>query len=177
MRLFVGLPLPETIRDRLAMLGGGVPGARWVAPEAMHITLRFIGEVDPGQAEDIDAALADIDAPGFSLMLSGVGHFGSGRKIHSLWAGVEAADALRHLQAKAESAVVRAGFPPEGRKFMPHVTLARLKGAAPPRVGAFIQANNAFLAGPVEVVSFTLFRSHLGHEGARYEALESYPLS
>lgn len=176
MRLFVALPLPEPVRQHLALLAGGIPGARWVDPESLHATLRFIGEADPGQAEDVDATLADVRAPAFDVSVAGVGHFGTGRRIHSLWAGIDGGTALRHLQAKVESAVVRAGFPPEGRKFAPHVTLARLKAAPAPRVGAFIQANAAFAAAPFRAERFTLFESHLGHDGARYAALRSYPL-
>lgn len=175
-RLFVGLPLPEPVRDRLAMLGAGIPGARWVAAENLHLTLRFVGEVDFGVMEDLAEALDGIAAPGFDLTLAGLGHFETKGAAHSLWVGAERAPALMHLQARVEAAARRAGLPPEGRRFLPHVTLARLRGAPPDRVSAFIAGNNLFRAGPIPVASFTLFSSHLAREGAIYREEASFPL-
>lgn len=176
MRLFVGLPLPEDLRQRLAGLGVGLPGARWVAPDNLHVTLRFIGEIDDGQAEDIDAALAAIRAPAFDVTVGGVGCFDRGGKVHTVWAGVEAGAAIGHLYEKVESAVVRAGFEPERRKFKAHITLARLRGTPAHRVGDYILARQDFVGGRFTAEGFTLFRSHLGHAGAHYEALVDYPL-
>lgn len=176
MRLFVGLPLPEALRQRLAGLASGLPGARWVAAENLHVTLRFIGEVDDGQAEDIDAALALIRAPAFAVTVGGVGCFDRGRQVHTVWAGVEAGEAIGHLYEKVESAVVRAGCGPERRKFKAHVTLARLRGTPVRRVGEYMQTRQGFLGGAFTAERFTLFRSHLGHAGAHYEALVDYPL-
>ena len=119
MRLFVGLVLPEPVRWQLGLLCTGLPGVRWVPPENFHLTLRFIGEVDGGTLDDVDAALAGIRARRFSLTLGGVGHFGSGQQVRALWAGVGREPALQHLRDKVESAVVRAGLPPEGKKFTP----------------------------------------------------------
>lgn len=178
MRLFVGLALPEEVRERLAGLCSGVPGAKWVKPENLHLSLRFVGEVDEGVAEDMDHALAAIHAPAFDLTLSGVGTFGKGRKARVLWVGVTPSEELEHLQAKVESALVRTGIEPEGRKFSPHITLARFKHPPPDhKLGAFIQHNDAFLAGPIRVSAFTLFQSHLGREGAHYEHLADYSLN
>ena len=176
MRLFVGIPLPAEARERMAGLCSGLPNARWVRPENMHATLRFIGDVDDGQAEDLDALLGAIEAPAFPMTLSGVGCFERGRKVGSVWVGIEAGTAIGHLHEKVESAVVRAGFEPEHRKFKAHVTLARLRNTPVRRVGQFIQAREAFFHGPFTIDRFTLFRSHLGHEGAHYEALVDYPL-
>jgi len=176
MRLFVGIPLSLAIRERLALLASGLPGARWVRPESLHVTLRFIGEVDEGQAEDIDAVLAAIRAPAFPVTVAGVGCFDRGRRVHTVWAGVEAGAAIGHLYEKVESAVVRCGFPPERRNFKAHVTLARLRGTPTRRVGEFIQTRQGFLGGPFTAGNFTLFRSHLGGEGALYETLVDYPL-
>ncbi|HYD32759.1 MAG TPA: RNA 2',3'-cyclic phosphodiesterase [Azospirillaceae bacterium] len=175
IRLFVGLAFPEAIRDRLSGLAGGVPGARWTDPHNLHLTLRFIGEVDAGRVEDIDEALAAVQAPAFTLVLDGVGQFGRG-KARMLWAGVERTEALNHLQAKVESAVVRAGIPAEERKFTPHVSLARLKDAPMPRVARFLEDRGLFRAGPILIDRFVLFRSHLGHNGPHYEMLREYPL-
>ena len=176
IRLFVALPLPEDIRERLAGLAGGVPGARWVEPHNLHLTLRFIGETDQGRMADLDEELAGIEAPPFVLTLDGIGQFGNGRKIHTLWAGVERSEALARLQAKVEAAVVRAGFAPEGRKFAPHVTLARLGGSSPERVMRFIAGNGLFRSRPFAVEGFCLYESHLGRAGPDYAALSCYPL-
>lgn len=177
LRLFVALDLTEDVRQRLAGLAGGVPGARWTEPENLHLTLRFIGEVPEDQAMDIDAALAEVRAPAFPLVLDGVGVYGSARRARVLWAGVERSEALAHLQAKVESALVRCGLPAEERKFSPHVTLARLKDAPPERIGRFLSDRGLFRAGPMAVEHVTLYRSHLGNGGAVYEALREYPLA
>ena len=175
-RLFVGIPLPFAVRTRLAGLCSGVPGARWVTPDNMHITLRFIGTVSGADAEDIHERLGGIVSPAFALTLAGVGCFESGRKVHALWVGINREPHLNRLAEKVESAIVRAGMEPERRKFKPHVTLARFRTGGSPRIGAFIESNNPFTAGPFEVEHFTLFRSFLGGEGAHYESLADYPL-
>lgn len=176
LRLFVALDFPDDIRRRLAGLGGGVPGARWTEEEKLHLTLRFIGEVPDDTAHDIDSALAGIEAPAFDLTLDGVGVFGSGRSARVLWAGVERNEPLAHLQAKIESALVRAGIAPEERRFSPHVTLARLKDASQDRIGRFIAERGLFRAGPFPIGHFTLFRSHLGRTGPVYEVMGEYGL-
>ena len=176
MRVFIGIPLPAEARERLGALCSGLPNARWVHPENMHVTLRFIGDVDDGQTEDIDAVLGAISVPAFPMTLTGIGCFERGRKVGAVWVGVEAGEAISHLHEKVESAVVRSGFEPEHRKFKAHVTLARLRNTPVRRVGEFIEARGAFLHGPFAADRFTLFRSHLGHEGAHYEALVDYPL-
>lgn len=176
LRLFVALDFPADVRDRLAGLGGGVPGARWTDAGNLHLTLRFIGEVPGDTAADIDAALAEVEAPAFPLVLDGVGVFGTGRNARILWAGVERSDALSHVQAKVESALVRCGLPAEERRFSPHVTLARLKDAPKDRIGRFLEDRGLFRAGPFPIDHFTLYRSHLGKGAAVYEALREYPL-
>ena len=123
MRLFAAIEIPVDLRNRLQTLTGGVPGARWVEAENYHLTLRFIGAVDRPAAEEIDLALAEIDAPGFALALAGVGQFGTGRKGRAIWIGVDPEPALVHLARKIDRAVVGAGLPPDDRNFMPHVTI------------------------------------------------------
>jgi len=177
MRLFVALALPETVRWQLRLLCGGLPGARWVPPENFHLTLRFIGEVDGAEFHDIDAALAGLRAPRFSVSLAGVGHFGSGNKLRSIWAGVDKQPALNHLRDKVESAVVRAGAEPEGKKFHPHVTLARSKGETVPKLGDFLVQHSLFRSQSFDVTHFTLFSSYLNHNAAIYTPERSYELS
>ena len=133
MRLFVGLTLPSPIRRSLRSLCSGLPGARWVDEANLHMTIRFIGEVDGGSAagEDLDAVLAAVRAPGFELAFDGLGSFASRRRVRAVWAAAEPAPALLRLHDKIELAVVGAGFEPQHRKFKPHVTLARLKKGSP----------------------------------------------
>ena len=176
MRLFVAIPLPEEVLATLARFESGLPGARWVAPETLHVTLRFVGEVGRGEAEDLDAALSGIYAPAFELAFDSLGTFGNDRAQRALWVGVTANPALDHLRDKVESATVRSGFEAERRKFKPHVTLARLKGIPVERLSDYLAANSSIAIPPFQVGAFTLFRSHLGDEGARYEALAEYPL-
>ena len=174
MRLFIAIGLPDEVRTRLGGLGGGLPGARWVAPENLHLTLRFLGETEEGLLPDLDAALLRVTAAPFELVLEGVGQFGNGRKAHTLWVGAARSEALCHLQAKVESAVVRAGLPPETRKFSPHVTLARLKAVPPERLARFLSGNGLFRSPPIPVDGFSLFRSHQGRSGPVYEVLSDY---
>jgi RNA 2',3'-cyclic 3'-phosphodiesterase len=175
-RLFVGIQVPDDLRRRLAGLQTGLAGARWVAPENLHVTLRFIGQVDGTVARDIDTALSAIRAPAFGLGVNEVGCFGSGRKVRMLWAGAERNEALVHLHGKIESAVVRTGLEPEHRKFSPHITLARFRKASPHQVGGFIEANNPFFVAPFQVTAFTLFESFLRPDGAQYVPLADYPI-
>jgi 2'-5' RNA ligase len=176
MRLFLGLSLPDALREDLATLAIGLPGARWVEADNLHLTLRFLGEVHRGQAEDLDAELRTLKAAPAEVRLQGIGTFGQGRRVHALWVAAARDPALLHLHGRVEAAAQRAGFAPEGRKFTPHVTLARLKNPDPARLEGFVGAHNdrAFAAFTADAV--TLFESHLTRDGAQYEALEAYPL-
>lgn len=177
MRLFVALDLPWPLRERLAQFAFGLPGARWVPPENMHLTLRFIGEVPNWRAEEIDLALHTIKAREFSLVVTGVGVFEKAGRVTALWAGIERSPQLEHLQTKVETALQRAGLEPERRRFTPHVTLARLDQPANDKITRFMQGNNLFRAEPFSVEHFTLFSSQLGKEGSVYEAENDYRLS
>ncbi len=177
MRLFVALELPWELRCcLLALTATSFAGARWVAAENYHLTLRFIGETPAFQAEEIDHALADLKAPGFALTLSGLGTFGKSGRETALWIGVERNPALDHLRAKIETALQRIGLAPERRRFAPHVTLARLDNAPAAKLAGFVQANNLFRAAPVTVAHFTLFSSRPGKEQPAYTAEVEYAL-
>jgi len=176
IRLFVAIPLPDMVRTQLSLLQSGLQGARWITPENIHLTLRFIGEVPNDLAADIDLALADISAPGFPLQLGGIGNFGRGRHPHALWVGVTPSKPLMHLQAKIESALVRAGLEPETRKFSAHITIARLRDVRQRRVEEWATAHGAFRSAPFDVDRFVLFSSFLKSAGAVYVEEASYPL-
>ncbi len=177
MRLFVAIALPEEIQDALADLGNGLPGARWVPAENLHLTLRFLGEVDRRDAEDIDAALAEIRAPGFPLSIAGVDRFGDNRRVRQLWAGVEPHPGLLHLQSKVESAVVRSGQAPERRKFKPHITLARFRSNPGEKLGAFLSQHGLLRLPPFMVDSFSLYSSFLSSGGSIYSEEAVYELT
>jgi len=172
LRLFVGIDLPPELKLRVSTLCTGVPGARWVDAGNYHVTLRFIGDVDEGAASDIDAALLQIRAPRFALALAGVGNFGT----RMLWVGVERNHALAQLRDKIESAIVRAGFEPEGRRYAPHVTLARLKYPPEEHIQAFLAQHALFRAEPFAVDRFSLIASYLTKSGAIYEDQADYAL-
>lgn len=177
MRLFVALDLPHAAKQQIAILRGGIPGARWVAPADYHLTLRFIGEQQPGTAGEIDAALAAVRGQAFSLALGGIGTFEKAARSTALWLGVGRSEALERLRAKVETALVRAGLAPERRRFSPHVSLARLENASEARVATYVQAHNLFRADPIEITHFTLFRSRPGKEQPVYTAEVEYPLA
>ncbi len=176
MRLFVAIALPEDLRARLTKLQQGVPAARWVDPDNLHLTLRFIGEADGGRARDLDAALAQVRAARFDVTLAGVDRFGQGRTSRALWVGVEPVPELDRLQRKVEQAVRAAGFAPEGRKFKPHVTLARFKGDPGHRLYDHLAHHAAFRAESFEVREFVLYSSLLTPAGAIYTPEAAYPL-
>jgi 2'-5' RNA ligase len=175
IRLFVALEIPKEIRDRLFLLQGGVPGARWSAPEQYHLTLRFIGEVDEASAGDIDDVLTTLRARSFTLELGRVGEFG-GKLPRALWVGARNSTELSHLQKKIETAMQRLGRPAEERKFTPHVTLARLRNSPPEKVMEFVAHNALFASDAFEVKSFALFSSHLSSAGAIYNVERVYSL-
>lgn len=175
MRLFVGLSIPDDVAAGLQRLQGGVPGARWSTREQLHLTLRFIGEVDGRDAATVDDALAAISAPSFHLELHAVGTFG-GRDPRELWAGIRANDTLLHLQKKIETAIQRAGLPPEPRKFTPHVTLARLKASPRGRVMDFLHDHALYASAPFRVEKFLLYSSTLTPNGSIYKPEREYEL-
>jgi len=174
VRLFAGLALPETHRQRLELLCHGVKGARWVAPENLHITLSFIGEVDEPQAEDLARALSAVRAEPFAITVAELGTFG--HPPHNIWAGVndEPTGALAALHANVESVLVREGLEPEHRKYTPHVTLAYCRKASESRIALFLEGSGAVALEPIEVNGSTLFQSHLSPEGAHYERIVEY---
>lgn len=177
IRLFVALSLPAEIRAQLAELAGGIPGARWVAPENYHLTLRFIGEVEAWRAEEIDDALLNIRARPFALSLRGVGIFERAGRVGPLWVGVEKTDALAFLRTKVETALQRIGLEPERKRFAPHVSLARVDRAVPEKLIGYLQAHSLFRAPPVAVESFVLYSSRLGKEQAVYVPEVEYELA
>ncbi len=172
LRLFVGIELPPELKLRVSLLCAGVPGARWVDAGNLHLTLRYIGEVDEGIASDIDAALAQIRAQSFEVALAGVGCFGD----RMLWVGVDKNPPLLHLREKVESSLVRLGLDPETRRYAPHVTLSRLRNAGAGKLRSFLEQHTLFRAEPFRVERFALVASFLTKSGAIYEDRADYEL-
>jgi RNA 2',3'-cyclic 3'-phosphodiesterase len=174
-RLFTGIEIPADAVTALCGLRGGLPGARWIDPQNYHLTLRFIGDVDNHIAHSVAEMLDRIRRPAFSITFDGIGAFG-GRKPHSVYAGVVNAPALTALQGEQERLMQMIGLPPESRKYAPHVTLARLRGASAGSVATYIEARGGFLWGPIEIGRFVLFSSRSGSGGGPYVVEEVYPL-
>ena len=175
-RLFVAIRPPLHVRERLLALMGGVAGVRWQTDDQLHITLRFIGEVDRHTASDIAAALGSVRHPPFHLALSSIGTFGRGGQPGTLWAGLAPVEPLKALHKKVDQACVRAGVPPEGRAYHPHITLARLKRSSGSVVD-LMQRSGGLTSQPFAVESFALFESTLTPDGAVYTMAARYSLS
>lgn len=175
IRLFTAIGIPEQVKLRLSLLQGGIPGARWSPSENLHLTLRFIGDVDEATGADIDDVLSGLRAFRFDLSIKGAGEFG-GREGRAVWAGVEPNDGLLHLVAKIESALQRMGLAGETRKYTPHVTLARLKDAPQAKVLEFVASHSLFDSGPFRVDAFGLYSSRQSSKGSVYRLENSYAL-
>ena len=174
-RLFVAIRPPEQVRDLLIDAMDDSPALRWVGDEQLHLTLRFIGEVERPAADDIAASLGEIRFPPFELRISGIGRFDR-RNGGALWAGVEPRTIVGDLAAKVDRACVRAGMEPEHRAFHPHVTLARWNRRNAEAVEAFERRNADLASAPFAVTQFTLFESRLSRHGAQYDEVATYPL-
>ena len=176
MRLFTALAVPDEVARALLLIQAGVPGARWSRREQLHLTLRFIGEVDGAEALAIDDALASIAAPGFTLELKGTGSFG-GKKPRDLWTGAAPSEPLFYLGRKIESALQHIGREPEARKFAPHVTLARLKHSPSGAVADYLTDHALFASPPFAVTGFCLYSSKLTSNGSIYRVEKEYGLT
>jgi len=175
-RLFTGVEIPSDVRQGLATLRGGLPGARWIDPENYHLTLRFIGDVDDDIAHEIASMLGRVKRMPFELHLEGLTSFG-GRKPRAVVASVAPARALLDVQAEHERLMQRIGLEPEGRKFTPHVTLARLRESSSQQVAEYLSARGFFRTSSFRVSRFVLFSSRASVGGGPYVVEASYPFA
>ncbi len=175
-RLFIAVELPQPIRFMLHSMGRGIPNSRPVKEEQIHLTMRFIGEVEGNVFKDIQERLTAIKHPPFSIVMKGVGHFPPRGKPRVIWVGVEPKGELLKLRNRIEKTLTTCGIEPEGRKYMPHVTLARLNNTPLKRVGEFLSGNSFFQTETFTVESFHLFSSKLTSKGAIHFIEQSYPL-
>ena len=194
MRLFVALDIADPIRERIQQFMEGVrgfaPDVRWVKPESLHITLKFIGEKTPQMAESITSSLRDVRAEPMDIEFRGYGFFPNARAPRVFWVGIEAGPQLNSLAAAVDATLGAIGIPKEDHKFSPHLTLARAGKSATPRRQQGDGPNSKFKRlqdklgslsppefGTMTAREFSLFRSHLGRGGARYEKLASVQLN
>lgn len=176
-RLFVAIDLPEAVKDQLTPLLSGVPGAKWVSRPQLHLTLKFIGEVETPQFNTVADTLRGIQAADFEMALNGVGRFPPKGAPRVLWVGVTEHPTLMQLQQQIESTLVKLDIPPEDRAFSAHITLARCK-TPPPRdaMDAFLTKHRAFKIQPFPVSEFILFSSVLAPQGPTYRRERVYRL-
>ena len=174
-RLFVAIRPPDDVRDLLIDAMDDSPALRWVGDEQLHLTLRFIGEVERPLANDVVAALDRLDSTKFELRVNGVDKFEK-RNGGALWAGVKPKNVVAALAGKVERAVQTAGLEPEHRTFSPHITLARWNRRNAEAVEAFLRRNADLCSEPFEVNRFILFESKLSRHGPHYEEVATFPL-
>ena len=174
-RLFAAIRPPAEVREALRATMGAVPGARWLSDDQLHLTLAFLGEVDGRDGDSLVDQLEAVRCAPFALGIDGVGHFERKGAPVALWARVVPGEALASLQKRVACASRRAGIAPDARKFLPHVTLARLGGSAGP-IGRWLVAHHSLAAGPWQVGEFVLYQSHLRPEGPLYAAVARFAL-
>jgi len=174
-RLFTALEIPPEIRQSLAMLRGGLPGARWVDSDNYHLTLRFIGDVDDVMAREVAYLLGKVRRTQFELTLDGLLSFG-GRRPRAVVATAAATPSLFELQAEHERLMQRMGLEPEGRKYTPHVTLARLRDSSSRQVADYLAVRHPYRSVAVRVSRFVLYSSRASVGGGPYVIEAAFPL-
>lgn len=176
IRLFIAVPIPEEIQYQLHAMGRSLPGAKPVPEDQIHLTLRFIGEVEGSIFKDIKEGLAEIDSPAFTMAVQGVGHFPPRGKPRVLWVGTQPTEPLIKLKRKIDSSLIDSGIGPDSRKYSPHITIARLNNPPMQRLTSFL-AGNAFLRfDDFQVDCFLLYSSKLSHKGAVHTVEAEYHL-
>lgn len=174
-RLFAAIALPEDIRSGLSRLRMPLPGAKWVEPENMHITLRFAGDITSLEARDFADALSQISLPAFEITIGDLGVFG-GNDPRVLWAGATGGEPLERLSRACERSARIAGLPPEGRAFKAHVTLARLRHSRADALARFLARRPNVQFPPFIADHFVLYSSKPNVGGGPYVIEETFPL-
>jgi len=173
-RLFTAVDLPEAIKNNLNSMAFGIPGAKWVAPEQLHLTIRFIGEVDGALFHDIKDVLDEVNFTAFNLQLQGVGCFPPRGAPRVLWIGLAKNESLLLLRKKIDTALQRVKVKSEGRKFSPHITVARLKNSPVSKIANYLAGNGLFSQAPFLVEDFKLYSSILTPKGAYHKVERIY---
>jgi 2'-5' RNA ligase len=175
-RLFTGLEIPSDIAQELTLLRGGLHGARWVEPEGFHVTLRFIGDIDDLTAREIASTLGRVHRAPFDVRIDGLSSFG-GRKPRAVIATLTQTPELMEMQAEQERLMQRLGLAPEGRKYTPHITLARLRDVSSRDVADYLSARCFFNPMSFRVARFVLYSSRASLGGGPYVVEQAYPLT
>jgi RNA 2',3'-cyclic 3'-phosphodiesterase len=194
MRLFIALDIDDAIRERIARFVEGVEGfasnARWMKPESLHVTLKFIGEQPDPAVEQIKQALGTVSAEAAEIQFRGYGFFPTAKSARVFWVGMEAGPQLSALAAAVDHKLASLGIPKEERAFSPHLTLARgpggsgsprwRKSAGPNRVFQRLDEKLAALPAPefgtMTAREFFLYRSQLSPKGSQYTKLARFGL-
>ena len=174
-RLFVAIVPPQDIRDLLIDAMDDSPELRWVGEEQLHLTLRFVGEVERPMANDLAAALSQLRSGAFEIRIAGLGQF-ERRGGGAVWAAVEPRAPLAALAAKVERICQDAGLAAERRAFHPHITLARWNRAGARAARDFLERNHGLASAAFAVDRVVLFESRLSRHGPHYDAVATYPL-
>ncbi len=175
-RLFAAIAMPDEIALTLDRVRQPTPGARWIPPADMHLTLRFVGDIGNAQARDFAGELARIELPAFTLKLQGLGSFG-GDEPRVLWAGVSPSEPLEALARSCDRAARNAGLPPEGRTWKSHITLARLRHTPVDAVVRILERKATFNSAEFLVPKFALMSAKPGAGGGPYVIDEEFVLS
>lgn len=173
-RFFIAIELPCEMKETLSSFCCDLPGMRWVPIDQIHLTLRFLGDVQPKETAGLKEALAAITFAPFPLTVQGVGHFPPHGHPRVLWIGLEESRPLLELQQRVEAVVTRVGIVPEERRFSPHITIARIKENASAAVALFEAKHRQLSFPPFTVDDFVLFSSVLGPKGATHRREETF---
>jgi len=185
VRLFVALQIPDSIRDKYAALiddlrhfdaTASPKKPKWVRPENLHVTLKFIGHTDPAKLDSVRAALATVrSSEQVRLDFRNLGFFPNAKHPRVIWGGMEASENLAPLAHTVDQQIAMLGFPAEERPFTPHLTLARLDPPGiSPELRAAIEKNAARDFGGLHTSEFHLIESKLKPSGAEYTTLQSF---
>lgn len=176
IRSFIALPLEQSVRTRLSTLGRTIPGARVVPENQIHLTLRFLGDIESSRLGAIKEGLTQVNAAPVTVTISGVGHFPPRGMPRVIWAGVTPPAAINGLRTKINFVLKELGLPPEERNYHPHITIARLKNCPLGRIADFLTSNSLLQSPPLTIETFTLFSSTLSAKGALHHREADYPL-
>lgn len=176
MRLFVAIPMPESVKNNLAELRRPIDGVRWQQKDKLHLTLKFLGDTNPDRLPNLKIALDRIETSSFSITLQGLGYFPKGNYPRVLWAGIKKNQSLQELYRSIEQKCTDLGFEAEQRSFKPHITIARIEGGSKSDIMSFINQNKEFNLQEVPVEEFVLYESKLNPDGAEHHRIKTFPL-
>lgn len=176
IRLFIAIDIPEAVRMEVEGMGRSIANTRPVPADQLHLTLKFIGEVEGSRLLDIREALTEIFIPKFSISLKGVGTFPPRGIPRILWVGIDTGEHLLPLRNSIEKTLAVINIPRERKKYIPHLTIARLKNCSIHHLQQFLAGNAFFQTAEFAVESFHLYSSRLTQKGAQHTIERSYPL-